>query len=169
MIYPCTESLLDRAYRIPDELVALDQWVVWTHDKRPWQPDAPTRPARASDPTTWGTFGKALQVFADALGSVRQFAGIGFEFADDDPFVGIDLDDCVVGDTIAPAARDIIDRVGGYAEISPSMKGVKIWTRAKLDTAGTGGKRANPAPGIGAIEVYHRGRFFTTTGWEVDR
>jgi P4 family phage/plasmid primase-like protien len=74
--------------------------------------------------------------------------------------VGIDLDDCVdEHGAIAPQATAILEAVEGYAEISPSGTGLKIFTRAKLDTAHVDHDKG--------LEIYPKGRYFTVTGHEI--
>jgi putative DNA primase/helicase len=85
--------------------------------------------------------------------------GVGFVFAVDDPYCGIDLDECVENGVIAPWAKAIIDQLGGYAETSPSGKGVKVWVRASLGDR-PGGHWYKPHE----VECYDRGRYFTVTG-----
>lgn len=87
--------------------------------------------------------------------------GPAFCFTEEDPWLGIDLDDCLV-DYRTPKnwVVPILDRFrGSYVEVSPSLKGVKIWVRAtKL------GSRCRADVEDGAIEIYDRGRFFAFTG-----
>jgi len=72
---------------IPDELKARPQWV--THKKKiPFNPRT-GKAADTTDPATWGTFDEAYQA-----AQRRHHAGIGYVFSPDDPYVGIDLDDC---------------------------------------------------------------------------
>ena len=49
----------------------------------------------------------------------------------DDPYVGIDLDDCRNPETgeIAAWAQEIIDRFDSYTEVSPTGTGVRILIR----------------------------------------
>jgi putative DNA primase/helicase len=47
--------------------------------------------ADSSDPNTWTTFAIAL----DAFKRNTSYAGIGYVFLEDDPYTGIDLDDCL--------------------------------------------------------------------------
>lgn len=165
-----TDSLPERLINIPDQLVNLDQWVCWRTEagtKIPYSPETGQR-AKCNDKHTWTSFAKAVQVFADRLGSPGQYTGISFALAEDDPFVGFDFDDCITGDIIAEPVRAILARLGGYAEVSPSGLGVKCWTYGKLPTKKTG-KTNKDIDGYGAIEAYQRGRFFTVTGREVDR
>lgn len=53
--------------------------------------------------------------------------GVGFVFTPDDPYCGIDLDDCIDPDTgeTRLGVDDVIDTLGSYAEISPSGAGIK--------------------------------------------
>jgi hypothetical protein len=87
--------------------------------------------------------------------------GLGFVFAPDDPFCGIDLDNCYPSDAAecAPWAKEILDRFADtYTEESPSGTGVKIWCRAKAPRCGKWLIRA------GAIEIYDHARYFAATG-----
>jgi len=170
-----TDTLLERLYLIPDELVELDHWLVWRQEDRggkptkvPYTAHALTRRAESNNPATWATFGQAVKVFADELDTGRRFDGIGYVFADDDPYTGVDFDRCVTGDTILPEVVTAIQRLGGYAEISPSLTGVKLWTRAPIDVPeGRTGFKRKGLFGCKEVEVYKHGRYFTVTGREV--
>jgi len=87
---------------------------------------------------------------------------IGFMFSEDDPYCGVDLDGCVDPETgeITKLARQIIDRVDSYSEISPSGTGVKIFIKGTIP----GPRRKNPQKNI---EVYDRRRFFAVTGHHI--
>jgi hypothetical protein len=92
----------------------------------------------------------------------REFrpGGLGFVFFSADPFVGIDLDDCLDGEVVKAWAAGVVERFSDtYMEVSPSRTGLKIWARGKIP--------AN-IPGIpvcdGSIEMYDRARYFTVTG-----
>ena len=108
--------------------------------------------AKTSDPTTWGSFENAVECFEN-----NRLQGIGFVFSEDDSFVGIDLDDCISADNgeIEPHAKEIIDQLNSYTEISPSGKGVHVIVKGKLPE----GWRKN-----GNVEIYDNGRYFTITG-----
>lgn len=81
----------------------------------------------------WGTFDQVVNAFNNGKPtySNRGYDGIGFIFTKEDTYWGIDLDNCIDPKGQMDAwAKDIIDRVDSYYEISPSGKGVKIWVKA---------------------------------------
>lgn len=138
------------------------QWVCWEYVERDGKPTkcpiSPTKGGKASstDPATWGSFEQAV-----AACQAAGLEGVGFVFSADDPFAGVDLDKCIDPTTGQPKpwARTILDRLDGYSEISPSGAGVKIFVRASKP-----GPRCKTGYEDGAIEMYDRDRFFTTTG-----
>lgn len=109
---------------IPDELRQLRQWVAWTMQKRDGKdtklPVDPVthRLAKVNDPTTWGTFDQAVT-------AGKQLSGIGFVFAADDPYCGIDIDS-------APEP-EMLKWFDSYTERSWSGRGAHIIIRAKVD------------------------------------
>lgn len=161
---------------IPAELKERRQWVVYRlilRDGRwmkvPFDPRT-LRPARTNDLRTWSSSRRAhAQYAADSAD------GVGFVFSRDDPYAGVDLDGCRDPESgmIAPWASQILDRLGSYAEVSPSGTGVKLIVRGRLPCTGTGRRRR--VPGVVAvcsrtaeIEVYHHGRYFALTGVRLD-
>jgi hypothetical protein len=152
---------------VPVELSERRQWVVWRRERRdgkatkvPCQALDPRRKANSTDPATWANFEDAVA----ATSSVAGLAGIGFVFSGDDPFVGIDLDDCVVDDRLHPHAEAIVSDLASYAEWSPGG-GVHVFARGAMP-----GDRhkCTATPWGGAIEIYARDRFFTITGDRLD-
>jgi hypothetical protein len=156
---------------IPDELKERDQWVGWRYEWRvdkagkgkwtkvPINPDT-GRKARANDPSTWGSFGAALErCRSDGLD------GIGFEFSADDPYCGVDLDDCRGRDTGAVTAwgQDLVGRLDSYGEASPSGTGAKVLVKGKKP-----GDRCSTKYKTGKVEVYESGRFFALTGQRLE-
>jgi primase-polymerase (primpol)-like protein len=113
--------------------------------------------ASATNRDHWSTFGNAV-----AAAARPGFAdGLGFVFAAQDPYTGIDLDNVYQSDADEGAewAHGILERFSDcYLEESPSGKGVKIWTRAKPPRCGKW------AIAQGAVEVYDHSRFFAVTG-----
>ena len=147
---------------VPDELRAVPQWVAWKYITRKNKlTKCPINPhtgkmASSTDPATWATFEKAMTAFQGN----RTLAGVGFVFAESDPYCGIDLDNCLDEDGRPKEwAEPIIKNFGSYIETSPSGHGVKIFIRASKP-----GDRCRTSYGDGEIELYDGKRFFTCTG-----
>ena len=169
-------------------LAALPRWVSWRNEpqadgklrKTPYQPGE-NRRAKADDPATWGLRRDAAahaEMFVDpAFGG-----GVGLELGplgDGTSLGGVDLDTCRAADgTIEPWALTIIQRLGTYAEVSPSGTGVKCFflyattdqerLRDAMRSTGSEGwgrqwKRTggDHPPGI---ELYVGRRYFAETG-----
>jgi hypothetical protein len=116
--------------------------------------------ASSTDPATWSDY-------ATAQAAVKRYglAGVGFVFTADDPFCGVDLDDCrnPQTGTIAPWAQAIIGKLDSYSEVSPSQTGIKVFLKGELPA---GAKHNTPHEG-GSVEMYGAGRYFTVTGKHV--
>jgi putative DNA primase/helicase len=142
----------------------LMQWIcwilVWIEGKNgkpgKWTkvPINPMTGARASttDPKTWGTIDQAV-----AGVSRWKCDGIGFVFSAEDPYVGIDIDDCRDPQTgvITADAMAIIERCGTFTEVSQSGTGVHAIGPGVVPV---GGNRQ------GKLELYDHGRYFVVTG-----
>ena len=108
---------------IPAELRERRQWVCWKYETRSGQAKPTKVPktirggnADSTNPSTWTSFGEALDAATNG-----DFDGIGFVFSTEDPYVGIDLDDCIgIDGQLAPEAQAIIEMCDTYSEISPS-------------------------------------------------
>ena len=151
----------------PAELRVLQQFVHWRveyrNDKQgnpkptkvPYRPDAPGVRADTTKAETWGTFEQARAAADDDR--------IGFVFSADDPLCGVDLDDCVDAETgeLHAKAIEIVERLGGYAEWSPSGRGLHIIVRGELHTDR---HKTRKTPWRGDFEIYDCDRFFTVTG-----
>jgi hypothetical protein len=125
---------------IPAELKARRQWVTWQYIDGQKVPNG-----KSNDPSTWGDF--------PLVGNP------GFVFSADDPYCGIDLDDCITEDGLTEQASEVLGKFRGlaYAEISPSGAGIKITTRGK--------KKANTRCSVGGwLECYEHARFWAMTG-----
>lgn len=134
---------------IPQELIALDQWVCADKNKRPVNP----RNGRSASPTdsrTWGTYETAL-AFSKKSGGM--FPHVGFVLSKNDPYCIIDLD-TPENDEQATRHQKIIKAFDSYTEISQSGQGVHIITRAKTPK---GFKKDH-------VEVYSSERYMITTG-----
>jgi len=138
------------------------RWAVWKaiwndsrqkYDKIPF--DARHYGLSTKKVADWGDYESAAATLA--LNPTR-YAGLGFVLTGVKDVVGIDLDNCRKDGHIAPWAREIIQSMGSYTEISPSGNGLRILAHGSFDTDWN-----NHEVGI---EVYsgHSPRFLTITG-----
>src|SRR5215208_3002660 len=136
----------------------LRQWVCWRSQERDGKltkiPYSPLTGSRASstNPDTWASYSEAVAAYRDG-----GYNGLGFVFTKEDEFVGVDLDHCLHPEAgeIEDWAREIIDELDSYTEISPSGTGVHILLRATLPD---GRNRKGP------VEIYSHSRYFTVSG-----
>jgi len=151
---------MDPYKHVPNELKQLRQWVCWRYDSRGG--DKPTKvpttiggyDASSTNPRDWYSF-------EEVVVHAHEFDGIGFVFSKDDPYCGIDLDDCLEDGKAKHWAAPIAAKFAAtYGEISPSGNGVKYICKATNPLS----RGRKVTCGDGAIELYERGRFFTVTG-----
>ena len=134
------------AANIPRELRAVPHWVCWKfHRVRcrdgtgKWTkvPVRATtgRAASHSDPATWAPFDAAHGYYRAHRQTVD---GLGFVFAESDPFCGVDFDDAYDPQSgeILGWARPLVVKLNSYTEISPSNTGVKVGAKSRLTSAG---------------------------------
>jgi putative DNA primase/helicase len=157
---------------IPASLKNVSQWIVYRmvkkadgpkYDKVPLHPTT-GRPHDGQDPAIWMSLGRALDILASG-----GHDGIGFVLTGQDPFAGVDLDNCLdESGNVLPWAEPIVYCFQSYTEVTPSRRGLRVLIRGKLP-AGSG-HRANGLgdDGSGMVEVYDSKRFFTVTGWHVE-
>lgn len=148
----------------PDELRARRQWVPWKlarrKDRKTGEPCWDKIPytiagkrASTTDQETWCSFEEATEAL-QSEGS--GFRGVGFVFSTGDQYTGIDLDGCRNPESggLEEWAEQIVLKLDGYVECSPSGSGVHIIVRGKV-----------PRPRkTKRIEAYSAERFFTMTG-----
>jgi hypothetical protein len=153
--------------RIPVELQALPQWILWRYEET--EGGKPTKvpyavngfAASTTDASTWSSFATVLGVLRASNG---YYSGLGFVFTPFDPYTGLDLDEPKKpdGSPVPPdeyaktieRQRKVLQQFSSYSERSPSGKGLHIIIKAKLPS----GRRRS------SIEMYSSGRFFTMTG-----
>ena len=150
---------------IPRDLQALDRWVLWKNVQRSkpngekvWAKmplSAKGGAGSSTDAATWVSFGAAVDEYL-----LGDYDGIGIVLGG--TLHGIDLDDCrdPVTGSLSELAQETLDRVEGYAEVSPSGTGLKIFTQTNLD-----GSRTKKEAGV---ELYKDGRYFTVTGHAIN-
>ncbi len=142
------------SHAILEALQPYPQFVVWkyiTVDGKPKKPPySPTNGQLASptNPYTWSTLEQAQHAL-----TTGKYSGLGFVFSEDDPFTGIDIDNCVVNNRITPATQALITDLWSYTELSPSHTGIHILVEGSIPE----GRRK------GNIEMYTKERYFTLT------
>ena len=122
---------------IPECLKRRKQWVLWKevrskNGKKPRKIPLNARTGKAADttdPRTWSTYEQAVAAYE---ANPKKYRGIGYVFAKDDPYVGIDIDNCIEGNEPSQLAQNIVSQFGTYAEISPSQTGIKLFCKGKL-------------------------------------
>jgi hypothetical protein len=144
---------------IPDSLRSIRRWVVWRYvlvskpngdskwNKMPFQVNG--KAAKSTDSQTWTSFDRAKTAYIKG-----GFDGVGLTFNGSNDIHGIDVDDCVVDGELNSDAKALLFSVNGYAEISPTGTGIKLFTKTNL----TGSQTTK------GFEVYTNGRYFTVTG-----
>lgn len=153
--------------RMPEEMRCYPQWCIAANDKRPLMVDQNGHLYNASvTQGPWMTFDQAWQW------AVYYNLGVGFVLTHEDPFICIDLD-VKDSESINPKTElcydptdwtdptelaryeTIIKSFPTYSELSPSGKGVHIWTYGNIEH---GMNR-------GGVELYGQERFIRCTGW----
>ena len=144
--------------QVPEELTAREQWVCWCYENRNGElakvphiaQSGRRRRAATDNPNTWRSFDEAV-----AACESEGYDGIGYVFSRDDPYTGVDLDNCRDPESgeLEQWAAVIVAELGGYCEASPSREGVHIIVRGRA-----------PNRRRGSVELYSSGRFFTVTG-----
>src|SRR6516165_561276 len=148
-------------YKLPsalNELKSTPNWVLWKwqKDKKgnwkkpPFQPNGSM--AKTNEPNTWSSYADVMDAYASG-----KFDGIGFNLSGSS-FGAYDLDKCRDPDTevIDDDAKELMEQIGSYREISPSGTGIRI-----IGTAIGGDINTKH----GRVEIYRNtGRYITITG-----
>lgn len=144
-------------YNVPDEMRLFAQWCVWryedTEGAKPTKVPYSARNGRlcsVTNPETWSTFDEAVS----AASRNDWYSGIGFVFAESDPYAFIDLDSTDGDSDAYDRQLKIYHEFNSYAELSPSGKGLHIIVRGSIPN----GRRR------GKVEVYSSERYATMTG-----
>lgn len=148
---------------IPECLKQRPQWVCWKYVERAGnKTKCPVHAnfgwnASAADPGTWCKFEDALRAYE----RTPQYAGIAYAFSADDPYFGIDIDDCFDEQGNLLWGDDLVEMFGSYCEVSPSGHGLKLIAKGtKPDFARCKAKWFD----FGTIEIYDQKRVFALTG-----
>ena len=137
-----------------EELKAIPHWV-GHKNKVPMNPNSGSA-AQSNNPKTWATASKAWQA-KNRFG----WDGIGYVFTIKAGIVGVDLDDCFIGngrtiDDLKPWAKDVVLCLQSYTEFSPSGNGLHIYVKGEIEGSINKSKLG--------FEMYDELRYFTVTG-----
>lgn len=160
---------------IPSRLKDFTQWVGWEqqiHENKDgtkrWT-KVPTDIegsgfASSTNRETWTDFSTAKDVVSSTYAAE---AGIGFVVTDDDPIIGIDIDDCRDPETgrFTKEVAELLSDVDTYAEVSPSGTGIRILVEGESEYPSSCNA---DLPGDAHIEMYVTGRYLTVTGHHID-
>ena len=118
-------------YKLPsalNELQSKPNWVLWKwqKDKKgnwkkpPFQPNGSM--AKTNEPTTWSSYSDVMDAYASG-----KFDGIGFTLLGSN-IGAYALDKCRDPNTevINDDAKELIEKIGSYQEVSPSGTGIRI-------------------------------------------
>jgi hypothetical protein len=124
-----------------DDLADQRCWVAWHIEVRdgrsakiPIDPNTGRRAEIPTNPGTWGTQKEAKHRWKRIANG--EDGGIGIVLGglnDGTALLGIDLDGCFDSKSrcIEPWAKEVLDRLNTYAEVSPSGKGIKLFFRSR--------------------------------------
>lgn len=149
--------------QIPETLKDFNNWVAWKlidGKKIPINPD--TGEWVSSTATeSWTDFATVEKACKSG-----NYDGIGFMFSNS-PVVGVDIDDCIKNGVVCQTAKEIIEGLDSYTELSPSGSGVHILFMGQDVKALKATEKRLQALDITdckTIEIYSTARYFTITG-----
>lgn len=173
------------SYQVPEPLKQYEFWVVWAPDlgktaRAPWQEGHMYAAEWAADGphdprTSYDRAASVASLLVEQIHATWPFPPDGplpstvkpavlLPVASDHPgLLFIDLDDVRDPDTgaITPEAWTIVERLGGYCEVSHSGTGLHVWVRAYLPEGF--GKFIESLDGVGQLELYDHGRMTAGT------
>ncbi|MBI1293587.1 hypothetical protein GC175_01345 [bacterium] len=153
------QDVLAQIHNVPHELQVRRQWICYRAvpskkragktDKLPCSPFS-GEVINAHDPAQWADFSQAVDYVRS---HPQQVSGVGFVLTAEDPFVGIDLDNCVRRGEIKPWAMEIVNKLITLmsrvdAEFDPLWRG---------DASRYGGDRAADAALCRKLAYYTQG------------
>ncbi|MFF3922598.1 phage NrS-1 polymerase family protein [Paenibacillus lactis] len=145
--------------KIPEEMKQRKQWIVWKLERRKGSAKPTKVPytidgerASSTDPNHWSGFEEALKIYEERK---NVLSGIGYVFADGDPFTGIDIDDCIRDGKVEEEVIEIVKTLNSYTERSQSKKGLHVIVKGRIP---------GPRNRTGKFEMYDQDRFFAVTG-----
>lgn len=153
-----TDSSEQSTNQIPEALQSREQWVCWSTDNGEEYPVNPTSGDRAnpSEPDTLAGFRTANTL---AESAAAEMEGLGFAVTDEDPIVGVRLNDAVTDGVLEDWAENIISKVDTYAEYGPGETHIHLFAQGTLPD----GKE-----GSSDVEMKGSERVYPVTGKRVE-
>lgn len=162
--------------KFPVELRTVNQWLVYRlewdskakkYAKKPKAPRLGTSNrlynAGTASPDEWTSFDEArdfIRLTQHQFDDERCADGLAFVFTEDDPFVGIDLDDHIQDGEPDDVARRFLEELDTFGEVSQSGNGLHLIARIEGDLDPEYYQKSTDL----GIEFYTSGRFFAMTG-----
>ena len=103
---------------IPERLKQHKYWCVWKDKKMPYNPKT-NEPAKTNSHETFADFDTACKAYESG-----KYSGLGIGIFDG--ISAIDIDHCIENGELSDMAKDIINQMNSYTEISPSGNGIRI-------------------------------------------
>lgn len=153
-------NLTLRGDSIPEHLKRLNQWVCWKkviiNGRSTKMPiDANTmKVASTNNPNTFSSYQTAHSCYKR---NAKSLNGLGIVLTKENDLIGIDLDKCLDlnSGNIELWAKEIIDIVDSYTEVSPSGTGIRIFCHGNIEMYGSRKE---------GIEIYTSKQYLTVTG-----
>jgi putative DNA primase/helicase len=157
---------------------AAPRWLTWRLE---WEPPTPKHPSgnwtkvpynartgrlgSSTKPERWTDFEIAWRCYQDSLIGKNPYSGIGFVLGDG--WVAIDIDGYRNPDTgaLETRGREVLERIHGYCEVSPSGTGVHVVCRGAVPA----GRREWDEPNRDhtGVAIYPDGRYLAITGCQL--
>lgn len=142
---------------IPRELTEVNRWILWKWENRDGKWTKPPYQASglyadSSNPKSWNSFAAVCTRYR-----AGGYDGIGFALSKDSGLVGIDFDearDQTTGNP-KPWAKNLIEALASYTEVSPSRRGFKTLVKGILPGPGHHGEE---------LGLFNHARYFCITG-----
>jgi len=165
------------AERVPEALRDCETWLVWSEfDERKVPLDANGEATGYNDETSWLPLQRAIEMLSQ---NPNRYLGISLTttglVVSGSNLYCLDFDGFVCGDEVETGLSDLVDRIGSYAEISPSGTGIKIFLLTDAPPEKSWKINFSPSefsqkkPNVNKyrnrmVEVFSRGRFLAVTG-----
>jgi len=150
---------VDALKRIPIEMRAVPNWLVWRLEHAPGRPKPtkiPYHPVTGAKMSVTKDDGTTFKVACETMLNGGNYNGVGYILKKGGPFTAFDLDDPEGDNVKAAYQQSILERFPSYTERSPSGKGIRIIVKGTLP-------KGIARKDLG-VEIYPHDRYVTMTG-----